>query len=47
MHKKNCVFFVCRETNLKVKQALPETTYLEDNHEEIASFRGTMHIIIM
>lgn len=34
------MFYSYRETNLKVRQALPETGFIGDNVAELSSFHG-------
>ena len=34
--------FILRETNLKARQALPETAELQDDHVKISKFNGNL-----
>ena len=39
----NFSLFCCRETNLKVRQALPETSVMGEDLEKLKGFNGEYH----
>lgn len=38
-------FLPLRETNLKVRQPLPETAELSDHHDKLATFNGMPYLL--